>query len=242
MSLCCIEDRKQCSQALVRKITEISNAAIARKGNFSLVLSGGATPQYLYKIMASDEWLRQICWEKTHIFFGDERCVAKDHQDSNYRMASQSLLQYLPTPPQQIHRICGENDPLSEASRYDKLIQSTLAELSPAKPDFDLVLLGLGSDGHTASLFPGDNVIHSPNLVTPVDAPVSMNPAVKRISLTLAGIRQSSHIIFLLHGEKKKKIVREILSSQHESYPATLVQQLGPLWFVSGIPCDEFTG
>lgn len=239
MSIQCFAERSQCCLALAQRIALLSNTALQHDTHFSIVLSGGSTPQYFYELLAKDEWQKQINWEKAHIFFGDERCVPQDHADSNYRMAHESLLQHLPTPASQIHRIQGENNPDTEAARYEKLMESILTSISPTKPIFTVTLLGLGGDGHTASLFPGDSTLQTANIVTSVPAPRSISPAVERISLSLKGIGKSRNICFLVHGKGKEQMVDEVLSGKYTAYPASLVQRFKPFWYLSGMNCEK---
>lgn len=239
MSIQCFAERSQCCLALAQRIAQLSNTALQQDTHFSIVLSGGSTPQYLYELLAKDEWQEQIKWEQAHIFFGDERCVPKDHADCNYRMAYESLLQHLPTPASQIHRIKGENNPVAEAARYEKLIKTILTSISSTKPIFTLTLLGLGRDGHTASLFPGDSTLQTSSIVTSVPTPRAMSPAVERISLSLKGIGRSRNICFLVHGKGKEQMVDEALSAKDTAYPASLVQRFKPFWYLSGMNCEK---
>ncbi len=240
MKLYCFAEKSRCCQALAEEIAQVSTATLQHNPYFSIVLSGGSTPRSLYRLLATAEWRNHIAWERAHIFFGDERCVPKDHQDSNYRMAKEALLNFLPTPADQIHRIHGENDPVEEAARYEKVVISTLGIISPAQPVFDIILLGLGDDGHTASLFPGSSTLQSTMVVTVASASQEMMPAVDRISLTLNGIGMSRNISFFVHGEAKEQIVGEIVNDENTAYPATRVLKFDPSWYLSGMSCDRF--
>ncbi|MEE4240980.1 MAG: 6-phosphogluconolactonase [Desulfopila sp.] len=240
MTLHCFSQKEQSLEALAGKICSMSRAALEKRAFFSLVLAGGSTPEDLYALLASEDWHQRIQWDRTHIFFGDERCVPPEDRASNYRMVQRSLLAKLPLPGEHIHRIQGEADPDVEANRYEQLVQRTLAAISPHEPLFDCVLLGLGSDGHTASLFPGDDALQSTGLVTAVAAPFAMTPKVPRISLTLRGILLSRHLCFLVNGEEKKDIVQAVLADRSGRYPAGLVQQKNPQWFLSEMDCSGF--
>ncbi len=240
MKLYCFAEKSRCCQALAERIAEESRAALRYNPYFSIVLSGGSTPQSLYELLAAEEWRNRIPWEKAHIFFGDERCVSKVHQDSNYRMAKEALLNSLPTPADQIHRMHGENDPAEEAIRYEQIVTATLVKISPAQPIFDIILLGLGDDGHTASLFPGSSTLDSKFIVTAVPPPRQMKPKVARISLTMNGIGMSRDICFFVHGEAKEQIVGEIVNDENTAYPATRVLKFDPSWYLSGMSCERF--
>jgi 6-phosphogluconolactonase len=235
MTMYCFAEKEQSIAALAEKISMVCRSALEKRGYFSLVLAGGSTPGDLYALLASLAWRKRIRWSRAHIFFGDERCVPPEHEDSNYRMAHSSLLAKLPIPEEQIHRIHGEADPDEEADRYEHLIRTTLSRISPGEPLFDLTLLGLGRDGHTASLFPGDRALQSDHLVTAVAAPQNMTPRVGRISLGLQGVMLSRHICFLVHGEEKKAIVRAVLADTAGRYPAGVVQRKTPSWYLSGM-------
>jgi 6-phosphogluconolactonase len=237
MSLHCFTEKEASITALAEKIAAISSAALERRPGFSLVLAGGSTPGDLYTLLAGPAWRDRIAWSRTHVFFGDERCVPPDHHDSNYRMARQTLLSAVPIPSQHIHRIHGEANPGEEAAAYQKRIETTLPVISPDEPLFDLVLLGLGDDGHTASLFPGDKALQSSALVTTVAAPQTMTPALPRVSLTLRGIMLARHICCLVNRRTKQDIVRAVLADGSGRYPAARVQNNFVSWYLSGMDC-----
>ena len=134
-------------------IAEVAARAIAERGRFTIALSGGGTPKPIYARLATAEYLNRIAWEKVHVFFGDERCVPPDDARSNYRMVREAWLDHVPIPAENIHRIHGEDDPAREALRYEQELARFYR--SAAFPAVDLILLGMGDNGHTASLFPG---------------------------------------------------------------------------------------
>lgn len=238
MNLHCFKDKMASMSALAEKISAISTAALEQRPGFSLVLAGGSTPGDLYSLLAGSAWRDRITWSRAHVFFGDERCVPPDHHDSNYRMVRQTLLSAVPIPATHVYRMHGEADPDQEAANYQKRIETTLSVISPDKPLFDLVLLGLGEDGHTASLFPGDAVLLSNALVTAVAAPQAITPSLPRISLTLRGIMLARHICFLVHGRTKQEIVQAVLADGSGRYPAAMVQNNTVSWYLSGMDCD----
>ncbi|MFN2355160.1 MAG: 6-phosphogluconolactonase [Desulfopila sp.] len=238
MSLHCFTEKQASITALAEQIVAVSSAALERRPGFSLVLAGGSTPGELYTLLARPYWRDRMEWPRVHVFFGDERCVPPDHHDSNYRMARETLLSAVPIPSEQIHRIRGEADPDEEAAAYQQRIERQLPVISPDNPLFDLVLLGLGEDGHTASLFPGDAALQSRALATAVKAPRTMTPALPRISLTHHGIMLSRYICFLVHGRNKQEIVRAVLADSSGRYPAALIQKNTVSWYLSGMDCD----
>ena len=196
------EDGAQLVEMLAARLVMTARQCIDERGSFSLALSGGSTPRALYQKLASPRWKEQIDWSKCDIVFGDERAVAADDALSNYRMARESLLDYIPA---RVHRIETERDDLeSAAADYETVLHGLGGRL-------DVVLLGLGDDGHTASLFP-----HSPQLevkdrwvaATPV---ASLEPHVRRITLTFDGINAARHAWFLATGTKKADRVYDVL-------------------------------
>ncbi len=235
----CFKEKQECCQALAVKLFNVSRYALSRQDCFSIVLSGGSTPKYFYGLLASSPWIDKIEWRKAHIFFGDERCVPPDSVESNYRMAREAMLDYLPIAEHRIHRIHGESDSSVEAIRYQAVIEAYLGRKTE-EPFFDLTLLGLGSDGHTASLFPGDSALGSTGLVAPVGVPDVMTPSVKRVSFTLSAIAMSKNICFLVHGADKSRIVEAVLANDSCDYPAAMVQRKNLYWFVSGMDCWEW--
>jgi 6-phosphogluconolactonase len=240
MTVHCYPAKRECCEALAEKIVEISTAALLLRPSFSIVLAGGSTPRALYRLLASREWRHRIVWARTHIFFGDERCVPPDHPDSNYRMAREALFRRLDIADHQIHRIYGENRADSEAVRYQAVIEAYFRTIALDEPLFDLTLLGLGSDGHTASLFPGDQSLHHRGLVTAVPAPLASKPAVARVSLTPEGIGKARNICFFVDGEAKAAIVAAVLAGGPLQYPAAMVQGKTSDWYLSGMDCQRF--
>jgi 6-phosphogluconolactonase len=189
---------------------------------FNLAVSGGATPKYLFSLLAEEDYRTQIPWENVRFFWVDERCVEPTDSESNFGMTYDALLQYAFVPADNIFRMKGEDIPENEANRYKDLLRNKL----PAKdgfPVFDLVLLGLGDDGHTASIFP-DNLLllDSEKSVEVATHPVSGQ---KRITLTGRTINNAREVVFLINGSKKAKIVEDIIKKTPaaSAYPAFYV-------------------
>lgn len=188
---------------------------------FSVAMSGGTTPEYILKYL-SEHFAERISWEKLLIFWGDERCVPPDDPESNYRMTYEALLQHVPIPDVNVFRIRGENNPRDEAAEYSALVGSMLPSFNGI-PQFDMMLLGLGNDGHTASIFPGnENLFTTGHLFEVATRPETGQ---KRITATGRIINNSSHIIFLVTGKGKAGIVSSILGGKAEAdgYPASKV-------------------
>src|SRR5262245_4716453 len=151
-----VDDAPALADAAAAAIVEASVASVAEHGRFTLVLSGGATPRETYTRLAAPPFVEQVPWDRTWVFFGDERCVPPDHAESNYRMASETLLSKVAIPAERVYRMRGEaEDPEEAATEYARTLSTVLELRRGALPRFDLVLLGMGLDGHAASLFPG---------------------------------------------------------------------------------------
>ena len=195
-------------EASATHLCAIATEAITDHGSFHLALAGGSTPEGLYRLLATDEFATAIHWEKVHIYFGDERCVAPENSDSNYRMAKESLLQHIPIPTTQIHRIEGEIDPTQAAAAYAGVLAQHLPQTNNGALQFDLILLGMGPDGHTASLFPDTDILGETE--SPVAAVYVDKLQCWRISLTLPLINQARHVMLLVAGAQKADVIRHV--------------------------------
>ncbi|MCC2641205.1 MAG: pgl [Nitrospira sp.] len=199
--------------------------AIAERGRFLVVLSGGSTPKTLYSILTSPEYSPRIDWAKVHFLFGDERAVSPSHTDSNFAMANEHLFIPLRIPSTQIHRMRGEDEPEAAALQYENTLRRLTAGSSGQWPVLDLVLLGMGDDGHIASLFPGSpSVDERTRWVVPSLAPQGIR---SRLTLTLGVINHAGVILFLVTGPNKAKVIRHVVQPQLTDaglYPAALVQ------------------
>lgn len=212
-------------QAAASIVVQTGTEAIQLRGRFSITLSGGSTPLPLYQKLTGDKWSGSLDWDKTHFFWGDERAVNPDHPDSNYRGAFQSLLSLLRIPPQNIHRIKGEYQPDRAAAEYEK---NLLTWFGNDPPRFDLILLGMGDDGHTASLFPGTTLVKNAGDSQHqwVDSVFVPQLDSWRISMTPRLINTAALVVFLVLGRNKAGALREVLqgSQQPEVYPSQLIQ------------------
>lgn len=228
---------RDASLAVAERIAETARVAIAKRGRFSLALSGGKTPELLYGFMA-DEYADRMEWKSVHLFWGDERYVPQDHPDNNFRMAHQAWISKVQIPPQNVYRMhTEEKNPEKAAESYEKILVDFFRDSDEKSgATFDVTLLGLGVDGHTASLFPGSPVlIEKCRWVVAVDAPSSVFPK-KRITLTLPLINSSRDVIFLALGEEKKSVIHTILNEPERAkkiYPAARVNAREKLlWYV----------
>lgn len=219
--------------------------AIRLRGRFLLTLSGGSTPQRLYQALAQSTGAPQMDWGRTVFLFGDERCVGPDDPDSNYGMARTSFFVPLGIHHGQVHRMTGENpDPCSAADDYERLLRTVTGCAVPEIPRLDLVLLGLGEDGHTASLFPGTAALHESHRLVAVGQSPKGVPL--RLTLTLAVINRANVILFLVTGSTKARIVRRILEPQNaadRALPAALVtpDQGRLVWMLDQAAASELT-
>jgi len=220
------------SIAALDAIEAVTIAAVAEKGFFTLVLAGGATPRLLYQYLAAPPCLsRSINWPEGHFFWGDERCVAPDRPESNYGQAKELLLDKINPMPGRVHRMLVEcAPPAMVAQAYEEELRAFFAPhpklLAGDFPCFDLIILGMGADGHTASLFPGSPALEEKKQwVTAVSAPAG-KPAVPRITLTLPVLNHARTVIFLTAGPAKGNILDEIAADPEKAanrYPAARV-------------------
>jgi 6-phosphogluconolactonase len=194
-------------------------------------LSGGSTPKTLYGLLASDEFKGRFPWPRVSWYWGDERFVPYDHPDSNYRMTREAMLDKVPVPPENVHPAPVDGTPEGAALRYEQILQRAYgaATLDPARPLFDLTLLGLGPDGHTASLLPGEPVLEE--RARWVEAVSHGRPEI-RLTMTYPVIDSSRRVAFLVTGREKAAILRTIRAGGSQ-VPAARVHPVGELfWFV----------
>jgi 6-phosphogluconolactonase len=189
-------------------VTATAAASIQARGRMTLALAGGATPRGLYERLAGP-WRDRIDWPRVHVFWGDERCVPPTHADSNYRLAWESLLQHVPVPAAQIHRIAGEIEPAAAARQYGATLAAEFDASAGTPPVFDLILLGLGADGHTASLFPGHAAVDDTRHTVLAIPPEGGRSA--RITLTLPVLNAARAVLWLVTGETKAAALAAVL-------------------------------
>jgi 6-phosphogluconolactonase len=222
---------------------QMATDSTAIRGRFIVALSGGSTPRLLYTLLTQPARIALIDWSRVMVFWGDERCVPPDDPLSNYRMAQQALLDRVHLPAENVHRIFGELEP----DRAARKVELELRQVFPGTPQprFDLVLLGLGDDGHTASLFPGSPALtETERWVTPVEHVVPPPPLVTRISLTIPVFNSAASVLFLVSGSGKAGIVSKVLQNQPRSaqLPAQRVRpDKGRLvWAVDSLAAAEY--
>jgi len=205
---------------------------ISAKTQCHIALSGGSTPKLLFDLL-SENYAGIIDWSKVYLYWGDERCVPPDHEESNYKMTNEHLLSKIAMPEDQVYRIRGEDEPDVEAERYASVIEQNIIT-EEGLPRFDLIILGMGADGHTASIFPHQmHLLHSEKICE-----VAMHPdsRQKRITLTGPVINNADNVSFLVTGEPKADKIRQIMGKSEEwkQYPSSFIQpEHGTLsWFL----------
>ncbi|UCG25691.1 MAG: 6-phosphogluconolactonase [Chloroflexota bacterium] len=213
------------SEAAAELIVETAANSIRERGRFMLALSGGSTPAPVYRMLAGPGYVGRLPWLATHLFWGDERCVPPDDPGSNYGQARRLLLGQVPMPEEQIHRIKGELGPDDAATEYRALL-AELAGDGLAWPRMDLAIMGLGSDGHTASLFPGPAAPDENHLAAiGVSAEYDGRPA-QRVTLTPPVFNIARNVLFLVTGAKKTEAVKAVLGggADSERWPAARIK------------------
>jgi len=229
-------DREAEAEAAATFVLELGKEAVRANGRFFIALSGGTTPETLYRSLTSPAFADRFDWSRTTFFFSDERCVPPDDPRSNYALADKTLFTPLRIAPSQIYRMAGESrDPQAAASEYEQQLRLATKTSPSAKPSLDLILLGLGEDGHTASLFPGAPVLRDHQRL--IAATQSPKDPPNRLTMTLGVINRASVILFLVAGASKAGVVRAILDPKTEAerrLPASLVEpEEGRLtWFL----------
>jgi 6-phosphogluconolactonase len=216
-----LSDPAAVARAAARRVGREATEAVAARGRFSVALSGGSTPGLLYRLLTEEPYRGEIPWAGVHIFWADERCVPPDDPGSNYRLAHEALISCVPIPPENVHRIRGELGPKAAARAYEMEIE---AFFCGPRLRFDLALLGLGEDGHTASLFPRSDAIQERERpAVPVEAHYQDRPS-GRVSLTLPALNSARQVLFLVTGSTKAEIVQSVLEGPAGRLPAQQVR------------------
>jgi 6-phosphogluconolactonase len=231
-----LADANSIAQTAAAEFLQAAREGVGEKGSFSVALAGGSTPKILYGLLASNPLLQaKVPWSKIQFFFGDERHVPPDHAESNFRMAKEAMLAKAPIDPKQVHRIKGEKRIAAEAAvEYEDDLRASFGLAADELPRFDLVLLGMGPEGHTASLFPGTKALKEERRL------VVSNWVGKlytdRITLTPPVLNNAARVIFMVHGEEKAPALKAVLEGPYEpeQLPSQLIRpKLGELlWLV----------
>ena len=220
-----LPDPEAVAHEAARRFVVLSRHAAGSRGRFSVVLSGGSTPGSLYRLLAEEPFRSQIPWEDVYLFWGDERCVPPGDPGSNYYLAHETLISRVPVPPGNIHRVRGELEPARAVRAYTRELEDFFC-VPPRglHARFDLVLLGLGQDGHTASLFPASPLLaETERLVAAATAVYQDRPA-ERVTLTLPAINSARQILFLVTGSAKAGVVQSIVEGTAQRLPAQRIR------------------
>ncbi len=214
-------DLEELSQAAADFFVKMSREASTSKGGFAVAISGGSTPRRFLSLLAASTRQERISWTSTHIFWADERCVPPGHPDSNYKLAHEALLSKIPIRDENVHRIKGEENSVTAARDYEESLRLFFG--TQPLPVFDLIILGAGADGHTASLFPGSAAVHERRRIAlPIHAEA---PKPDRVTLTLPVLNNASQVFFLVSGREKAAILHEIMEDGNPKHcPAGLVK------------------
>jgi len=214
-----LPDAAAVAQAAADRFVALARSAVAANGQFTVALSGGSTPKTMFARLID----QPVDWASVHVFWGDERCVSPEDVDSNYRMACEALLNHVPVPEQNVHRMQGEINPTQAASNYTAELRAMFGRVE--WPRFDLILLGLGTDAHTASLFPGTGVIHEEQRWVVGHFVESLKAY--RITLTPPVINHAENVIFLVAGTDKAAALQSVLEPSlidPDQFPAQIVR------------------
>jgi 6-phosphogluconolactonase len=233
------------ARAAAEFVVEVCTEAVDGTGRFLIALSGGNTPRGLYERLAGPGYAERIPWESVHVFWGDERCVPPSDPKSDYGMAKGVLLDHVAIAQGRIHRIRGEDDPELVAGEYERLLRRTFGAMTGPPPTIpgariDLALLGMGEDGHTASLFPGAAAVQEvQRWVMPVEAPVDPR---RRVSLTPPVLNASAHALFMVTGIGKAPALAAVLEGPSDplTYPAQTIEDAE--WFVDADAASLLNG
>jgi 6-phosphogluconolactonase len=242
----CFPDRGSMLCRVAEDVVGRAGQAIAQRRRFLLTLSGGSTPQPLYELLATPPYASRIEWQRVHVFWGDERCVPPEHPESNYHMARKALLEHVPLLPANVHRMRGEDEPTQAADAYEQWLRRFFgvgdSESVPAT-SFDLVLLGMGTDGHTASLIPGSAAASEARRWVVA----SPGPQAKgwRLTLTPVLLNAAVDVMFLVSGAHKAEPLRVVLEERpRDPLPAQLIRPKHgpPHWMIDAAAASRLRG
>jgi 6-phosphogluconolactonase len=229
-------DAAALADAGARHFARRAGECVLRQGRFTVALSGGSTPRAMFALLAEEPYKTSVAWDAVYFFWGDERSVPPDHADSNYKMAHDALLSKVPVPPQNVFRIPAELGPERAAAEYSAALRRFFGggQSAGELPRFDLVFLGMGADGHTASLFPGTTALEAGGEIAVATYVEKLQT--HRVTLTAAAINRAAEVVFLIAGEDKAPALREVLVGARApgQYPSQLIDPADGrlLWMV----------
>lgn len=214
-----VEDEAELARTVAGRFAEHARTSIEARGRFFVALAGGSTPKAAYALLASPAYRDSVAWERVRFFFGDERCVPPNHEQSNYKMAFETFIGPLEIPEAHVHRMRGEDDPAAAAIAYRGVLFEELGE----NPSFDLVMLGIGPDGHTASLFPGQDPLAEDE--EKVRAVYSESQSQWRITLTPSVLNAAQVIVFSAEGPAKADVIAAVRQGPYapDKWPAQII-------------------
>jgi 6-phosphogluconolactonase len=222
-------------ESLAHRVAQwLTDLACATPGPFAIALSGGSTPKRLYQLLAAAPLREAMPWERVHLFFGDDRFVAADDPNSNFGMARDAMIAHVPVPPENVHGIPTNGTPADGARQYETTLKAYYGadRLDPARPLFDAVLLGMGPDGHTASLFPGKPALDEKQRWAVEVPEPGLNPFVPRVTLTYPVLESARSVAFVAAGADKTAMMRRVLAGE-QALPSARVAPVGELiWFI----------
>lgn len=228
------KDAAALASQTAEEFSRLAGECVAAQGRFTAALAGGSTPKAAFTLLASETYRSQLPWEKIHVFWGDERHVPPDHAESNYRMAHEAMLSKVEIPSANIHRIISEKEAQQAADAYETTLRTFFGLAGSGLPRFDLILLGMGPDGHTASLFPGTAAVHERARLVAAPWVEKLNSF--RITMTPAVLCNATHVVFAAGGADKAETLRQVLHGdfQPDVYPSQVVKptQGTLLWLV----------
>ncbi len=236
------EDAQSLFQGAAEEVASQATTAVRSRGRFTVALSGGSTPRRLYTLLATKA---SLPWDKIYFFFGDERHVPPDNPESNYRMAKESLLSKVPIPPENVFRVPAENpDPKQAAEAYEQTLRKFFNAAPGSFPRFDLVLLGMGPDGHTASLFPGTKALQEQSRWVVSNWVEQFKTY--RLTLTLPVLNNAAVVLFLVSGQDKAGVLKEVLEGRQpgELFPSKLIKPSNGelIWMVDRAAAAQLCG
>lgn len=216
-----LADPEAVAERAASEIARQLRSAIERRGSAHLALSGGSTPGRAYELLAAS----QPGWDAVQLWFADERCVPPDDAQSNYLMAAQTLLDHVPLAPEQVHRMQGEHGPKEGAQLYAKELEANIASDGELVPVLDMIVLGIGPDGHVASLFPGSHTLDAGDRAVCLGVQDSPKPPPERITLSLAVLRAARRCVLLATGASKADAISATMASPSKHVPASLLRR-----------------
>lgn len=218
------DNAAQLAREAANIFSAIAGESVTQRGHFSVAISGGSTPRDTHRMLAKEPHRSRVPWDKTHIFWVDERCVPADHPASNYGAAKEDFLDHVPIPGENIRPVRGNVPPEDGATKYQQELIDFFQQEDGEFPVFDLILLGIGMDGHTASLFPGQKALEEKTKL--IMAVKGGDPDISRLTMTFPLINRARQILFLVSGKRKAAVVKAILDGGKALLPARYVQPL----------------